>query len=46
MRLFLAVDLPARLKERISKVRIDDFIGKRVTSDLKKGTPVRWDLVS
>jgi 2'-5' RNA ligase len=30
MRLFLAVDLPQGLKERIEKIMIDDFIGKRV----------------
>lgn len=33
MRLFLAVDLPDEIKEKISKIRIDDFIGKRVEKD-------------
>ena len=33
MRLFLAVNLPARLRKRISKIRIPDFIGKRVEED-------------
>ena len=33
MRLFLAIDLPDWLKEKISEIRIDDFIGKKVEKE-------------
>ncbi|MBR9678800.1 MAG: RNA 2',3'-cyclic phosphodiesterase [Nanoarchaeota archaeon] len=33
MRLFLAIDIPEKLKEKISKIQIKDFIGKKVEKE-------------